>query len=206
MGKAIIRMSQKGGGYEREFCKELSLWWTNHDRDDVFWRSSQSGGRATTRRKQGKSTANSYGDIAATDAIGHPLIDLITFELKRGYKESGVDKVLDRAETMKAQPFDEFLTQTVSSATDAGTPFWALITRRDRRRDMIWIPYELYQLLNHENVLWDEPGSGIINLYHHTGSKKVARRAYFCDKEAFFSLIEADDVKEVINDLSLSKV
>ena len=43
--------SQKGGAWEREFSKYLSLWITEGERDDVFWRSSQSGGRATQRAK-----------------------------------------------------------------------------------------------------------------------------------------------------------
>ncbi|MCL2347114.1 MAG: hypothetical protein FWC50_02515, partial [Planctomycetaceae bacterium] len=54
-------------------------------RDDLFWRSSSSGGRATQRTKQGKRTANSAGDIAAMDADAQELLKIFTFELKVGY-------------------------------------------------------------------------------------------------------------------------
>ena len=40
----------KGSEFEREMCKCLSLWWTDSKRDDVFWRSAQSGGRAPRGR------------------------------------------------------------------------------------------------------------------------------------------------------------
>ena len=44
---------QKGGEYERTVCKKLSLWVSNGTRDDIFWRSAMSGGRATLQRKKG---------------------------------------------------------------------------------------------------------------------------------------------------------
>jgi len=41
----------KGSSFEREICTILSKWWTNNERDDVFWRTAGSGARATTRSK-----------------------------------------------------------------------------------------------------------------------------------------------------------
>src|SRR3954464_11883516 len=86
----------KGASFERDLCKRLSLWWTDGERDDVFWRTSQSGGRATSRTKKGKKTKNSYGDICAVDPIGQPLLDLITFEVKRGYNKDSFTDLLDK--------------------------------------------------------------------------------------------------------------
>ena len=83
----------KGGGFERTICKRLSLWWSGNKRDDVFWRATQSGGRATTRAKKGITTANSSGDICYLDIEGKLFIDKVILELKRGYNKKL--KILD---------------------------------------------------------------------------------------------------------------
>lgn len=75
----------KGEGFEREISKDLSLWWSREERDDIFWRSSQSGGRAKSRAIAGLNTAYSYGDISFLDPIGKPLLERVVIEVKRGY-------------------------------------------------------------------------------------------------------------------------
>jgi hypothetical protein len=88
--------SSKGGAFERFMAKDISLWWSNGERDDIFWRTSGSGARATTRRKSFLPTANSYGDLGTDDPIGKPLTDLILFEFKKGYsKEIQILSFLD---------------------------------------------------------------------------------------------------------------
>jgi len=88
---------RKGGSFEREICKSLSYWWSNEERDDIFWRTAGSGARATVRSKKGKDTANSSGDISALDPIGEPFIQFFFSEIKRGYPK-GFDLIgmLDR--------------------------------------------------------------------------------------------------------------
>jgi len=98
MGKGSV----KGFNFEREICKELSFWWTGNVRDDVFWRTSQSGGRATTRLKHGKTTANSDGDVAAIDPVGQPFIDRCFVEIKRGYSDEV--SILDFIDRKKGDP------------------------------------------------------------------------------------------------------
>ncbi len=75
----------KGSNFEREISKELSLWASDNQTDAIFWRSEQSGGRATIRAKHGLKTPNSAGDIAFIDPIGKPLLDVFVLELKKGY-------------------------------------------------------------------------------------------------------------------------
>ena len=72
----------KGPQFERQFSKELSLWWTDGKDDSVFWRTQSSGARATIRTKQGKRTDGQYGDIAAMNEDGKKLLRLFTFSLK----------------------------------------------------------------------------------------------------------------------------
>jgi len=131
----------KGGDFEREICQRLSLWWTEGERDDIFWRSSISGARATSRQKAGKSTAYQYGDVAPTDPMGAPLCDLFVIELKRGYtKEESIHDLLDKKETRKSLLwFEEWLMKVFEDTEAAGAGAWLLITRRDRRDAMVWM-------------------------------------------------------------------
>jgi hypothetical protein len=73
---------RKGARQEREVCRELSLWATNGERTDVFWRSSQSGGRATTHLKVGRKLLTQAGDVSAIDPIGVMLLRLVIIEIK----------------------------------------------------------------------------------------------------------------------------
>lgn len=56
----------KGQDLERSISRQLSLWWSNGEADDWFWRASQSGGRATQRAKKGMRTLNSAGDLCVS--------------------------------------------------------------------------------------------------------------------------------------------
>lgn len=72
----------KGSAFERRVCKALSLWVSAGEREDLFWRSAMSGGRATVGRKQGKDHARHAGDISATSREGHVLTDKWYVECK----------------------------------------------------------------------------------------------------------------------------
>ena len=142
----------KGQSFEREICKLLSRWWTNGERDDIFWRSSNSGGRAKTRSRQGKRTFGGYGDVQATDPIGQPLLDLCTIELKRGYSNSTIGDVLDAKPNAKPQQWELFVQQVMEDQTNAGVPYWLLITRRNQRMPLVFMPVAFMQALGEAGV------------------------------------------------------
>ena len=73
---------QKGGEYERTICKKLSLWVSGNQRDDIFWRSAMSGGRATVQRKKGISNKTQLGDITSIDPLGTFLVGIAIIECK----------------------------------------------------------------------------------------------------------------------------
>lgn len=108
----------KGGDYEREICKRLSLWLTNGRDDDQLWRSSQSGGRATSRAKRGKGTKGHAGDTVATGKYGARLLKLVTLEIKRGYsKVANVHSLLDlRPRNDAVQVYEDWMWQTELAA------------------------------------------------------------------------------------------
>lgn len=136
----------KGSSFERLIAKRLSLWWTQDvspPREDVFWRTSNSGGRSTIRSKVGKKTSNSAGDIGATDECGLPLLRFMTLELKKGYNKFSVADLLDKP-TKGAKPlYESWFDQAEASSVQAGSLYWSLIVNRDRRETVIFFPEEL---------------------------------------------------------------
>ena len=156
--------SSKGSAFERLICTELSLWWTDGERDDVFWRTSISGGRATTRGKKGKQTTGQHGDVAATDPIGKPLIDLITIEIKRGYSKSSIQDLIDRSDKSAQQEYEKWIDKAITSSEAAGSDFWMIITRRDQRKAIVLMPQDLFY-----HALSDSP-------HYFTFSTKIRRK------------------------------
>lgn len=149
---------RKGNSLERELCKRLSLWWTQDrspPRDDVFWRTSNSGGRATVRGRQGKKTRNSYSDISAVDVEGQPLLDLLVIEVKSGYNKFSLMDLIDRPGKAAQQQWDKWISKAEEDATLAGVSYWLLITKRDKRQALVTMPTELcarFYLLHRLNM------------------------------------------------------
>lgn len=65
----------KGSGFERLVCHKLSLWISQGEHDDLFWRSSLSGGRATVMFKKGGQNRTQCGDITSIHPDGNLLTD-----------------------------------------------------------------------------------------------------------------------------------
>ena len=134
-------MAGKGSQFEREICKTLSRWWTQdieNPRDDVFWRTSQSGGRATERMKKGKTTAYSYGDVTMVDPIGQPFIDSCLLELKRGYSKD--ISVLDFVDRGKGKPLLlKWWDKATKEKHKAGRKYVLIILRRNARMPCVLI-------------------------------------------------------------------
>jgi hypothetical protein len=73
---------QKGAEWERECCKKLSLFITEGKREDVFWRSAMSGGRATVQAKKGIENRSQSGDISSVAEEGNLFTDVFCIEAK----------------------------------------------------------------------------------------------------------------------------
>jgi len=83
----------KGGLFEGEVSKKLSLWWTEDKEESVFWRTSSSGARATSRRKTNKDVQkDDFGDLKAEADIGKPFTNFFSLELKTGYAKKSKSK------------------------------------------------------------------------------------------------------------------
>lgn len=92
---ARINSKQKGASFERKSCVRLSHWVSRHTRDDVFWRSAMSGGRATlgSRRGRGQKMSAHAGDISAIAECGHFFLSLFQVECKF-YKDLKLETII----------------------------------------------------------------------------------------------------------------
>jgi hypothetical protein len=73
---------QKGAAFERDICKQFSLWLSGGERDDLLWRSAMSGGRATIGQREGKTRAAQAGDISSISQLSACFTDMFTIECK----------------------------------------------------------------------------------------------------------------------------
>lgn len=146
----------KGSQFERDISRQLSLWWSKGEHDDWFWRATTSGARATVRKKAGKDTANNVGDIAAQCPEAMRLMNAVSFELKKGYNQTGPQDLILKDKSK----IHEFIDQATRQASNAGTPYWALIHKADRKPTLVYTNFELLTDLHlaefrrEERVFW----------------------------------------------------
>jgi len=79
---------QKGSAFERLLCKRLSLWLSRGERDDLFWRSAMSGGRATLQLRQDIQNKAQSGDLTAISAEAYAFAEHHFIEAKH-YRDLG---------------------------------------------------------------------------------------------------------------------
>ncbi len=133
----MVNGKNKGSSYEREISKKLSLWLSEGKRDDSFWRTQNSGGRFTTRRKLGIDTQNQDGDITSTDPSTQFFSDTFTLELKK-YKDINLWGLF----TGKGGGLLSFWEQTKRQALSSyKVP--VLIVKQDRKPDL-WISNKVF--------------------------------------------------------------
>ena len=96
---------------------------------------------ATVRRKKGKKTKGQDGDIGAIDPIGEPFIRFCTLELKRGYSSDTVHALLDKHRKAKHQTYEHWFAKCRRQKESAGSYSWMLITKRNQREALVFMPY-----------------------------------------------------------------
>ncbi len=142
--------SAKGSSFERELCRQFSLWWSAGSADDIFWRTAGSGARATTRHKSSAITKYQYGDMTFVRPEGQLLLDVWCFEFKR-YHAVNVLSCLDPAAPDKA--LLAFWGKACTEAKNScRAPF--LVTRVDRGVPICWMNRLVYAALNRT---WEVP-------------------------------------------------
>lgn len=188
------RGPRKGSAFERKMCKELSLWWTHGKRADIFWRSAGSGSRATHRGKRGLATANSYGDISATDMDGLPLLDLAVISLKNGYAKCHLSAMLDKPNKKIVFELEKWLKEVKVCWRSAGSYAWMIIHRRTARATVVYMPWQLFNQL--------QKAVGTLPLAPHVEAMDKNLRGFVVMRlETFLKAITPEVVKRIIKRL-----
>jgi hypothetical protein len=185
------RKSGKGSAYEREICKKLSLWWTGGVRDDIYWRTASSGGRATARKKLGKSTVGQYGDVCATDPTGKPLTDLCTIEIKRGYSGETFANIIEEHQNPKVKEclYRRFIKQAEIQRRQSKTPYWLLICKRNARKPILIMSYRFYKQIDLDFI----PEARLTYYIDDEDYDEV----FVCLLEDFLVYTKPEDIKDV---------
>lgn len=137
--------------FERDVSRALSRWWTFGERDDVFWRDPVRG----RTPKKGQKTFGQYGDILATDEVGHKLTNLAIIECKTGYKTQNPFDGLDKKPVFGKKTFtqwEDFIFKAESDAEANGSPYWLLIFKRSRRDTMIYFPHRFAERVERDLI------------------------------------------------------
>lgn len=200
------RGPKKGSAYERTTCKELSLWYSksffDEPRDDIFWRTSASGGRATIRMKKNIKTANSCGDIMALHRIGRKFTKTCMVELKRGYSKNTIDGIsilnmLDAplSKKLKKGPILlRWVDKAIKEAKHHGREHPIIIFKRDRKVSCIVIMNHTYKVLsNNYRIFTSNDGqSGHIKLFGlNFHIFRLDDFLYWCPPDAFFRKVNS---------------
>lgn len=193
----------KGGNYERDVCKLLSLWWSNGHTDEVFWRTSNSGGRATSRKKAGKSTNTHVSDVGFTDVRGKPFLDMFAVEIKRGYNKKGwgasiadfIDIPIHHRSTLQYQ---EWLDQVFEAKKNSGALSWMIIHRRDEREAVVLISVQMFNELKlaRDTTL----NCALFHYVHRQNDKTIFIAALLL--EDFLRLVTPRQIKDLLPTLS----
>ena len=163
---------KKGSAFEREICKKISLWWSEGQREDIFWRTAGSGARATQRSKNKKKTYGQYGDVQAIDPIGEPLTKLCAIEIKHGYSKYTFADLLEKSQNSKVKIclMQQFIEQAEKSCEEASTYAWIIISKRNGRTPIVILPYYLYKQIkgyftNHAKLTFNNSEGDAQSIY-----------------------------------------
>lgn len=140
MLKKSNRGKEKGSGFEREFCKQFSLWFTRGCNAKAFWRAPSSGAMAT----QNKNKTNEHfnpGDVIGCSPEAVSLMKHLVIELKRGYDYDFSDLVTLHK---KSCPLLSFIEQLEGEMQQHGCMFGFLVLKQDRKPAIIVMPNETY--------------------------------------------------------------
>jgi hypothetical protein len=138
----------KGGEFERKVAKQLSLWISNSLRDDLLWRSSLSGGRATLQFKQGKKNKSQTGDLSSIDTLSQQFINRFFIEIKF-YKDLNIESGFIKATGLLKSFWDKLVKDALVAEKNP-----MLIARQNHLPTLLLLHHNGARLLNlHESIL-----------------------------------------------------
>lgn len=139
----MVQGNQKGSAFERDMCRLFSLWYSQGEEDDYFWRTAGSGSRATNRHLHGKDlTKFQHGDMTFVRPEGRPLVEHFSFEFK---SYSGIDFHGIFHTVCPARSLLSFWAKCVRDAEESARIPW-LVTKVTTGKPISWVPRELLEI------------------------------------------------------------
>lgn len=137
--KKAVNGKSKGGDFERVVCKTLSLWVSNGQDSNLFWRSATSGGRATVQRKSGnKASEYQASDISPVAPAAYILSDVFAIECK-AYKDIQLNQLVFEEKSLLL----DFWNQANRDALAANKKPM-LIAKQNMRKPLLGIQIKCY--------------------------------------------------------------
>ena len=133
----------KGSAWERAVAKELSLWLTNNERDDIFARNATSGAAFTIASKRGKSTSRMPGDLMAAHPLAFEFLNKISVECKHMASLALENYLFDFS---GRSPMTKIVKLAEEQAKSVGLAYM-IIAKQNRRDPLILVPWDLGQML-----------------------------------------------------------
>ncbi len=133
-----MNSKHKGNSFEVFISKRLSKFITAGDRDDVFYRTQNSGGRHTVRERMGLKTHGQAGDITNTHPNGEGFINSICIECKH-YKDLKLWSLLTRT--------NDLILNFWGEAKDNASPENKLpvLILRQNHKPILWVSDERFK-------------------------------------------------------------
>lgn len=173
---------KKGGKFERDLCRQLSVWWSDGQANDWFWRSAGSGAMATVRSRRG-GRQNDAGDLRAMDPQGQGLVDLFCIEAKRGYpKAYMMDLMLTDRSAMH-----QLINNAMAGWESGNAHQWMLVHKKDFVAPLVYMASDFVT----EYLPMILPMATII------GKARVA----CIELHRFMTLCDRDDLESILVDL-----
>ena len=169
----------KGGDFERDVAKDLTLWLTGKKKPYKFWRMPGSGGLATIHEE----CVDLSGDIRSLDSDGEFLTDIFSIECKNGYPKTSF---WQHFKNIKHFNIKEFWIQCCNDAFKSDKKPM-LVYRKKGRKPIVGIDYttfvdiEMITKLSSVILNWNDELDSVV----------------LFDYKDFFEMVKPDNIKEI---------
>ena len=175
----------KGGDFERQVSKDLTIWLTGKRKPYKFWRMPASGGLATIHEE----CSDLSGDIRCLDDDGGFLTDLFSIECKSGYPKTSFWQHFKNIKTFNLR---DFWIQCCDDARKSDK-YPMLIYRKKGRKPVVGIDMIVFSII--------DPVVPISNLssiiLNWEVNNDLLPSVIFFDYKDFFEMVKPDDIKEI---------
>ena len=138
-----MNSKNKGSSFERLISKKISLWYSNGEKDDLFYRTSNSGGRFTVRINKGKETSGQHGDVCSYSSESELFSKNILIECKH-YKDADLWSLFTES---KGDNIFNWWKEAVKESVDSKTEPM-LVVRQNNRPILLLTSTRLTKLIS----------------------------------------------------------